>query len=256
MRSLELETAPNFPSHIQLDSLSVSDIKRTVFDAYRRKRLCTTKREASHTEGGVELKLEEVLSVPGVSWNSNARILLDGQYLLLEVQGKLELWSVQRRTKLWVAPAEEAHHQCQTFDYDIDFQATTDDKPYDEGRRQCLYFATSFDREQNHNDCYVRAYEYDFERGMGRVTLHQDIRTDFIRQIVIRKKIVMVHHTSSFQIVLFNLDSAGSAIVDFSAFNVSGYIPEEDSDSPLTSNFTYRGFIGGIRMLLSPKIDI
>lgn len=214
LQNLDVGETPNLPPHVSLSDLNGLAVRQVVLDAKQRKCAWTS------DDWDVRLHHVELFSVPTEDpWRTrriNPRMLPDCKHVLLDYRGALELWSVERKERLWIAPAEDQLHDCVTFDFDC----------VDGGDK--VVFAAWFGRDGGL--LYIRVFEYDLREDKGRIVLQRDFHADYIWKLVIRSRLLMVHMPNNSQVFLIDLSNESTTIVDYSGLEVSNLLRHKECE--------------------------
>lgn len=186
---------------MSLNELSSTRLKEIVLDAKHRKRAWTTDQD-------LELEHIELFKVPSERpWRINPRLLPGCKHVLLDYRGRLELWSVESKARIWSASAAEPHHVCVAFDFDV----------VDGGEK--VNFAGWFEKDDGL--LYVRVFTYDFRNGNGSLVMQRDLNARFIWKLAIRGRLLMVHMPNACHIFVVDIQTQSTVIVDYSSLEVS-----------------------------------
>lgn len=123
IQDLDINQAPDISSHRLPDSFSTEELYRTAITAVRSSRAWRTP-GALRFGQDVALRVDpreliaDDLEGPQPSERIDPRLLPGGRHALLENHGRLELWSLFPRARMWMAhPSREA--DCIAFDFDV-----------------------------------------------------------------------------------------------------------------------------------------
>lgn len=222
LSSLGDDEVPDLPPHIPLASLSTSRLRQIIVDASRRTLVHSFL--ASSPDPPRAFTPTDVLT--DLPPDANAAVmpeLLPGlEHVLLEHQGKIELWSVLEQRMLFRSPTEGEADYCATFAFDLlPSRRMSEPKPdlqEDETREAELLFAVLFVREDA--SAYVRVFSYRFTETAGEVILHRNLAVNFLWRPIMSGTLLMLHNASLLNIVLINCGTQEVATIDFAPITV------------------------------------
>ena len=121
LRSLDINEAPNLPPYMSVDSLSSTELEHLVVNAVSREK-ARASQDTLYATSITELKVgprdQEPTGADEFMRRVDPRLLPGGKYVLLEDDGVLKLWSVEKEQLIWTAQSAR-DVTCMAFDYEV-----------------------------------------------------------------------------------------------------------------------------------------
>ncbi|KAL5492065.1 hypothetical protein ACEPAI_3512 [Sanghuangporus weigelae] len=204
LQDLDVTRAPDVSLHSLPDSMSIAELYRKAITAVRNFR-------AWRTPGALRFQQELSLSIDPMTLvgegretegfeRIDPRLLPGCRHALLENHGRLELWSLFPRARMWTAtPSREA--DCIAFDFEI----------VDDG--DVMMIAVLFLNVET--GCFAQVYRFEFKTWEEQLVGQYSLPMVFLFRLMIRKDLVMIHMPHSVQVTLWNWRTGAILLLNF-----------------------------------------
>ena len=209
LATLKDDEMPDLPPHIRLSTLNSTQLRSIVVDASRRNNI--------HLHACPPLPFTQ-LDLLHLPVNANAtvtpQLLPGGEHVLVEIQGRIELWDLKTQSRLYEAPSESQTDYCATYAFDL----------VDSESELRVMLAVLFVREDA--TAYVRVFSYKFAENLGRVVLHRNLSVNFLWRPMMSGNVLMLHNASLLNVLLIDCQTGAATTIDFCPITVSQILPQ------------------------------
>ncbi|EJD07227.1 uncharacterized protein FOMMEDRAFT_149738 [Fomitiporia mediterranea MF3/22] len=206
IQDLDITQAPDISTHQLPDNFATEELYKKAITAVRNAR-------AWRTPGGLRFGQEVSIHIDPVTQGViegdlpgegnervDPRLLPGGKYALIENHGRLELWSLFPRARVWIAnPSREA--DCIAFDFEI----------VDGG--ESMNIAVLFLNVAT--GCFVQVYKFEFQTQQDELLREYNLPMVFFFRLMIRGDLVMIHMPHSVQLTLLNWMTGNVLLLNF-----------------------------------------
>ncbi|THH02965.1 hypothetical protein EW145_g6649 [Phellinidium pouzarii] len=207
LQNLDITQAPDIIPQQPVETLSTEDLRSKAIRAARKARawkIPDAYQAAGTPTYGISPHIiadlyRDINEGAVTSWGE-LRAIPDGQHVLLENLGLLELWSLKPRTRKWVSRSPPGRpRSCFSFDFELQ-----------EGGKSLIITALS--GEGNNN--LLSVFKLDTRTWESELVLERAIPLIFLLEVMIRGELIMLHLTRNSRIMLMNWKTSSGLFID------------------------------------------